>query len=153
MASAGIVTAIDPMKRGLKEYALTSSAYLRLVTAIDPMKRGLKDTSRSPFSIFPIMLQQLTRWKGDWKMAVILAGVAAGIGYSNWPNEKGTERTRESICYSSAGWVTAIDPMKRGLKAWSCDTIKVQVAMLQQLTRWKGDWKVAVAVQPVPPAM
>ena len=36
------VTAIDPMKRGLKVYRLHKVRILDIVTAIDPMKRGLK---------------------------------------------------------------------------------------------------------------
>ena len=49
------VTAIDPMKRGLKVYILLAlPVYLCLVTAIDPMKRGLKGTS---FSIIYLSLK------------------------------------------------------------------------------------------------
>ena len=79
------------------------------------MKRGLKDNIHVVcFAKRP--LQQLTRWKGDWKDSEESFSLQMYKSYSNWPDEKGTESQFYSPPSVSHPGVTAIDPMKRGLK-------------------------------------
>ena len=167
----GRVTAIDPMKRGLKETSAAQSSSGFRVTAIDPMKRGLKV---SLFTLSCFCSVSYSNWpdeKGTERQRLVIADGCCSPGYSNWPDEKGTEswhpsssrtgcpgysnwpdeKGTESLytfglaCLSLLGYSNW--PDEKGTERHILQHHIFIFEVLQQLTRWKGDWKYQVRCQ------
>ena len=110
-----VVTLIDPMTRGLKVACCTHRLHRLCVTLIDPMTRGLKGLVQTACALARGKLHWLTRWQGDWKS--VRAGKSmTTVGYTDWPDDKGTESLFIALELIPMCQVTLIDPMTRGLK-------------------------------------
>ena len=89
--TAGTVTTVTPMKRGLKVSGKTYAKNHQIVTTVTPMKRGLKDIAGR---------RNVHGWDS----------------YNRFPDEKGTESHLQNIFLPRNISVTTVTPMKRGLK-------------------------------------